>query len=241
MENQFKKLRRWLILLTAYCLLTTFGMLGMFLIQKQDPAAQKVIRTQGLVIEDANGKPRILLGPPIPLVPERIRTDTSRVREIWAPNFTPREDWFMDLYKTYQHDANGIVFLDENGHDRIAIGDPVPDPWFGKRIGASTGMIIQDDEGLERTGYGLLKVNGMYRANLGFDYPGREGMTFSLDDSGQTGISIRDMDKSIFIGKADSTNFFTGDDFPFNGMLIKGPADKEYRFNSFEDSSDTPN
>ena len=140
----------------------------------------------------------------------------------------------MDLYQTYQHGANGIILLDENGHDRVAIGSPVPDPWFGKRIGASTGITLLDEEVLERSGYGLLKVDGVYRANLGFGYPGKEGMTFSLDDNGETGIFIRDAEKSIFIGKADSTNMYTGELYPFNGMYVKQDGKTTFEVSSFE-------
>ena len=59
-------------------------------------------------------------------------------------------------------------------------------------------------------------------------------MTFSLDDNGETGIFIRDAEKSIFIGKADSTNMYTGDFFPFNGMYIKHDGKQAYQVNSFE-------
>lgn len=234
MEPQIRKLRLGLLALAIYCLALTIAVA--YLIQNTEgrTADSEVIRTKGIVIEDMEGKPRILIGTPVPVVPERIRTDTARVREIWGRRFAPKQDGFMDLYQTYQHEANGIILLDENGHDRLAIGSPVPDPWFGKRIGAATGITLLDEEGLERSGYGLLKVDGVYRANLGFDYPGKEGMTFTLNDNGETGIWIRDAEKSIFIGKADSTNMFTGDIYPFNGLFINHAGKPAFNFNSFE-------
>lgn len=234
METQLRKLRTGLWVLAFYCLALTLA-LAYFLINTEgNQVPPDVIRTKGIVIEDTEGKPRILIGAPVPVVPERMRTDTARVRKFWGSRFAQKEDWFMDLYQTYQHSANGIILLDENGHDRVAIGSPVPDPWFGKRIGASTGITLLDEEGLERSGYGLLKVDGVYRANLGFDYPGKEGMTFTLDDNGETGIFIRDAEKSIFIGKADSTNMFTGELSPFNGMYIKHNGKPAYQVNSFD-------
>lgn len=238
MEIKIRNLRIGLLVLVFYCLALTIAMAYLVMNGEENQTPIDLIRTRGIVIEDADGKPRILIGAPVPMVPGRIRTDTSQVSEIWASRFGQRKDWFMDLYQTYQHGANGIILLDENGHDRVAIGSPVPDPWFGKRIGASTGMTLLDEEGLERSGYGLLKVDGVYRANLGFDYPGKEGMTFSLDDNGETGIFIRDTEKSIFIGKADSTNMYTGELFPFNGLYIKHDGKQAYKVNSFEIPAD---
>jgi hypothetical protein len=234
METKIRNLRTGLQLLAFYCLALTLALAYVLMNREGNLDPSELIRTRGIVIEDTQGKPRILIGAPVPAVQGRIRTDTARVREIWGSRFAPKEDWFMDLYQTYQHGGNGIILLDENGHDRVAIGSPVPDPWFGKRIGASTGITLLDEVGLERSGYGLLKVDGVYRVNLGFDYPGKEGMTFSLDDNGQTGISIRDSEKSIFIGKADSINPFTGELYPFNGLFIKHVGKQGYSVNSFE-------
>lgn len=36
------------------------------------------------------------------------------------------------------------------------LGDPVPDPNIGRRIGPATGLIINDLQGFERTGYGFI-------------------------------------------------------------------------------------
>lgn len=232
MEKQIRILRIALAVLVLYSLIITAAIIGIYQLIKKDYNETGIIRTKGIVIEDEEGKARILIGAPIPIVSERIRTDTTKVRQNWASRFTPKEDWFMEMYSEYNHSTNGILFLGKNGHDRMAIGDPVPDLWFGKRIGPSTGIIIQDSTGLERTGYGLLNVEGVYRANLGFDYPGKEGMTLSLDDGGVTGISIRDAHKSIFIGKADTTNWYTEKNVPFNGILIKDSMGLKYNFNS---------
>ena len=56
-----------------------------------------------------------------------MRTDEARVREIWAPRF-PDEEAYMGLYEDYSHETNGILILSEDGFDRLAFGDPVPDP-----------------------------------------------------------------------------------------------------------------
>lgn len=61
----------------------------------------------------------------------------------------------------------------------MAIGDSVPDPNIGKRIGPSTGIVINDQEGFERSGYSLLSVGVEYRVVLGLDTKrGTEGLAF---------------------------------------------------------------
>ncbi len=97
----------------------------------------------GLVIEDEAGRERILIGAPIPEAANRVRTDEARVREIWAPRF-PDEEAYMGFYEDYSHETNGILILSEDGFDRLAFGDPVPDPNIGRRIGPSTGLLIND-------------------------------------------------------------------------------------------------
>src|SRR5210317_2313489 len=165
MEQQIKKLRKGLFLLTGYSLLLTIVLISFYFNSKNNEVVTNdIIRTKGIVIEDSLGKARILIGTPIPLVDDRIRTDTNKVKELWASKFPTY--WF-DMYKNeYNHSANGILILDEKGHDRLVIGDPVPDLYFGKRIGPSTGIIINDENGQERTGYGLLNVDGVNRVNL---------------------------------------------------------------------------
>jgi len=149
-----------------------------------------VLRARGLIIEDAQGKERILIGAPIPEAKNRVRTDLARVREIWGKKFPER---YMEWYRSYQNDMNGILILDANGFDRVGLGDPVPDPNSGKRIAPSSGLVINDEEGFERSVYGLLKVENRYRVVLGMDNAqGEEGATLFLEDSGPVGLEIQD-------------------------------------------------
>ena len=141
----------------------------------------------------------------------------------------------MEFYKKYDHSANGILILDENGHDRIAIGNNVPDPNIGKRIAPSSGIAINDENGFERSGYGILKVNGIDRVNLGMDTnKGTEGLVLTVDDDGTTGVSIRGQKHNIFLGKADSINWFSGNEYPYNGLLIQHTDSSKYNFNTFK-------
>jgi len=121
--------------------------------------SEHVLRAKGLVIEDAQGRPRVLLGAPFPDVRERIRSDAA---------------------------STAMIFLDEQGHDRLTLGEALPAQLEGKvskthrRIGSSFGVIIHDLQGNERGGLSFLS-NG--RAALALDYPGRDAIGLSVDDT----------------------------------------------------------
>lgn len=105
----------------------------------------KVLHLKSLVIDDDQGRARILLGAPFPSVEERLRKDVT---------------------------ATGMVFLDEKGHDRFALGEMMPaSPGF-HRIGSAYGLNIYDSEGHERGGMGFLS-NGstVNRAVIALDRP----------------------------------------------------------------------
>ncbi|WP_111684373.1 hypothetical protein [Winogradskyella tangerina] len=179
----------------------------------------KIIRVQGIIVEDVSGKERILIGAPIPYAKNRARTDTLKIKETWGKKFGEK---YMGWYKEYKHDANGIVILDENGWDKIIVGDPTPDPIIGKRIGNSTGIIINDKTGLERTGYGILDVNGSDRVVLGLDKSnGTEGATLSVMPDGTTGLNLNSDKQSIFVGKAAKGNWNSPDKEEFHGIIIR--------------------
>lgn len=162
---------------------------------------QDVIRTRGIVIVDASGRERILLGAPIPDAGNRVRTDIRRVERLWGARFPRR--YITEWYPTYRNSVNGMIVLDENGIDRLAIGDSVPDPNIGRRVGSEVGIIINDAEGFERSGYGLLRVDSAYRVSLGLDQGGREAISLVVDDaSGNRGIIIGGDSSRLFLGHA---------------------------------------
>lgn len=104
----------------------------------------QVLRVRGLIIEDAQGRPRILLGAPAPKVTGRKRKD----------------------------EVTGIILLGENGADRVTIGAPTTAPQGGgkvhERISPGAGIVVDDLEGNERGGIGGLD-NG--RGSACLDYP----------------------------------------------------------------------
>lgn len=194
----------------------------------QSDDSAKVIRARGLVIVDEQGRERILLGAPIPAAANRVRTDLMRVKEIWGKRFPPE---YMQYYQGYRHNTNGLLILDEKGFDRIAIGDPVPDPNTGKRIGPSTGLAINDEQGFERSGYGLLKVKDNYRVVLGLDSAdGSEGLSLLLFDNGPTGLRMLDKDRSLYLGTTPE-NFMPGITEPFQGLLLQQGKEVKYQIN----------
>jgi hypothetical protein len=76
-----------------------------------------------------------------------------------------------------QDPATALIFLGEQGADRVAVG-LMPDPQMGgrvsKRIAQSAGIQINDRHGDERGGFGLMD-NGTIA--LGLDHPNqREGV-----------------------------------------------------------------
>jgi hypothetical protein len=78
-----------------------------------------------------------------------------------------------------------MVFLDEQGHDRLTVGESLPAQLGGqvakvdRRIAPSFGVMIHDTEGNERGGLNFLS-NG--RAALTLDYSGRDGIGLMIDD-----------------------------------------------------------
>jgi hypothetical protein len=187
-----------------------------------------IIRARGIIIEDQTGRERILIGAPIPPARNRVRTDTARVAQLWAGRFPSRAQ-YMEYYKGYRHALHGMLVLDENGFDRVAIGDSVPDPNTGRRIGPSTGVVINDREGFERSGYGLLNVGGDYRVVLGLDTKrGTEGLALSVRDDGTVGLSVYGNDRNVaFLGSAPANDPSTGvPDSVFGFVLRQGPQVK---------------
>lgn len=79
--------------------------------------------------------------------------------------------------------VRGLVVVDEAGTERIVLGAPLPDPpGDGQRVAASTGIAINDADGRERFGVGLME-NGVF--NMGFDGPPGTG-----DDRNRERVNI---------------------------------------------------
>jgi len=119
-----------------------------------DPSAKPsgVLHVRGLVVEDAAGHPRLLLGAPIPKLPIRRRAD----------------------------EITGLVLMASNGADRLQLGE-VGDPQMGGRLqqrsSRGTGLVVNDSTGDERGGFGVFE-NG--QVGWGLDYQGHEGLVAAV-------------------------------------------------------------
>lgn len=126
----------------------------------------QVLRVRGLIVEDAQGRPRILLGAPVPKIAGRKRQD----------------------------DATGLILIGENGADRVPIGAPNPAPQIkglvAKRIAPAAGLVIDDREGNERGGMGVLD-NGSGVLCLDYASVPRETVCMAvLPDQGFAGLAV---------------------------------------------------
>ena len=196
MEPTLAALQRQLRQLQVYAAMSTIVLVIAALSAFKSQSGQ-ILRVRGIVIEDAAGRERILIGAPIPFAKGRLRTDSARVRSTWGPRFPPE---YLEYYKSYRHDMTGVLVLDTVGFDRLALGDPVPDPNIGRRLAPSTGLVVNDAQGFERSGYGLLTVGGKDRVVLGLDNASGEALTLFADDGGRVGISAQDNGRSLWLG-----------------------------------------
>lgn len=118
-----------------------------------------VLRVKGLVIEDDQGRPRILLGAPTPDVPGRKRTEP----------------------------VDGFVLLGPNGADRFVVSYPGYEPQVMGKVGKrmydapSAGLMINDVDGNERIGLGT--SDDGTRSVLGMDYSDRDAVGLLVSPS----------------------------------------------------------
>ncbi len=129
-----------------------------------------------------------------------------------------------------------MVVLDERGYDRIVIGDPTPDPNIGKRLAPVSGIAVNDQDGIERTGWGHFPT--LNRTLLGVDTPkGTEGVMVGVLDDSTAGVIVMEGEPSIFLGNAGPDHVLTGLKQPFNGLLIRQGQAVKYNLNSREAES----
>jgi len=167
----------------------------LYLAHKQSDGS-RLIRTQGIIIEDENGKDRILIGAPIPYSKDRVRTDTTLVRKHWASRIFPNDpDRYMGYYKDYYNATNGMVIMNEEGFDRVLLGDKLADSNTGKRLFEAAGITWNTKEGFELGGAGVNTAeDGTARSVIGLD--GSEGEAVHL-------VALEDGTKALIIGGKD--------------------------------------
>lgn len=204
--------------LVIIALLAVIALAAMSLTRKADAPAKTdtVLRVQGLVITDAQGHDRILIGAPVPASRERTRKDDA---------------------------SDGIIFLGKTGADRLALGQlpaPVVGGKTGKRIGNGDnyGMVLFDTKGNERGGMAFL---GMGRVVLGLDRaaPLSDAIGMMVDDKeGFAGMIVNYADKNAqapaFELGADAhgvhLQFYGKDSLPRAALDIEGSAKPAWQF-----------
>ncbi|MDE2805338.1 MAG: hypothetical protein OXN18_09370 [Gemmatimonadota bacterium] len=204
---------RWL---QAYAVLMSIALIVMFF--RSGATTDGVLRTRGLIIEDEAGRERILLGAPIPEAANRVRTDTARLRALWGPQH-PDIEAYMASYEDYEHGANGLVILNEDGFDRLILGEETPDPHVGKRIAPSTGLVVHDRIGFERGGFGVLSREDSDFVVLGLDSSRGEAVSLIAYDEGMVGVFLNEGGDVMFLGKAPAGSMSYYDE-PFLGLTF---------------------
>nr|MCU0391449.1 hypothetical protein [Thermoflexibacter sp.] len=102
-------------------------------------------------------------------------------------------------YKKYKNDANGIIFMNEEGFDRVLVGENLADPNVGVRPYEVSGILVNNKQGWERVGGGV---------NTGQDGKSRQGFGVD-DDSGEAMhlVTFEDGSKALIL--SDENGLFT--------------------------------
>lgn len=203
MENRYKRMRQLFIGFFSLTIIGTFGLA----FTKNDRF--DLIRTKGIIVEDANGKDRILIGAPIPQSKDRVRTDTALVRKYFAPDVAKDPNQYMEWYKKYRHTAYGMVVMNEKGIDVLQMGDQLSDPNVGRRMFLPTGILLNNQKGMEVGGFGTQTFDdGRSGVALGLDDPGngREALHAVVLSDGTRALILQDAKGKLVIGLGNSSN-----------------------------------
>lgn len=219
MENRYKKMKQFFIGFVSLTLISILGF-GFAKTEKFD-----IIRAKGIIIEDENGKDRILIGAPIPSSKNRVRTDTSLVRKYFANEIYPKDpNKYMEWYKKYRHSAFGMVVMNEKGIDVMQLGDQLSDPNAGRRIFLPTGILLNNQKGMEMGGFGTHTFDdGRSGVALGLDDPGNGSEAFHalvLSD-GTRALILQDGNGKLVLGFGNSKNDIFGNKDSLNFVGIK--------------------
>lgn len=209
-------------------------LLSQFFFSFREADENKILRAKGIVIVDDHGRERILIGAPLPQAGNRVRTDTARVRALWSQRFG-NANQYMKWYKDYDHKANGILILDEQGYDKVCLGDGVPDANIGPRIGKQTGLIFCDNEGFERGGIGVINVGDKQnRVVMALDGEnGTDATGISVMEDGETGFFAGGKGYRMFLGASPADGYSSE---PLFGMVINHKKKSLYKLNLMTDS-----
>jgi hypothetical protein len=191
LELRIRKLERRL-----YGLLTLAALLAIGLGVRVNAAeSRSILRARGLIIDDAQGRPRILIGAPFPNVAQRRRQDGT---------------------------TNGIMFIDAQGVDRLLVGNRIPIPQIMGKVPAQFNSGAA--RGQESYGTHLFDAVGNERGSYAFNAngaaPGRAIISLDRLTGDAWGVAVNDKDDTAFElmnyamqhGSAAAMNIQTGQD-----------------------------
>lgn len=185
-----------------------------------------IIRARGIIIEDSLGRDRVLIGAPIPASQTRVRTDTDLVRKYWGGKYKDVNQ-FMSWYKDYSHHATGMVVLNEEGFDRVQIGDKLSDPNSGKRLFEVAGVLWNNPQGWEMGGAGVnTSKDGTSRAVMGLDDNQGEAVHIVALEDGTKGIIIGGENGRLMIGMSKKDGQWFQNKEAFTGIRYFGTDGK---------------
>jgi hypothetical protein len=125
----------------------------------------------------------------------------------------------MKWYRDYYNSAVGMVVLNEDGFDRLQVGDKLSDPNIGKRMFEMSGITWNDREGWEKGGAGVnTSKDGSSRSVVGVDHEGGEAVHMVALEDGSRGIIIGGDDGRIMMGKAKKNAILFESTLPFTGI-----------------------
>jgi hypothetical protein len=147
MDKRIKSLERTTKIQTLIIAALVVAIIWLYINPNGENENTNILYTQGIVIQDENGNPRIAMGFPVNNE-NRQRKDT----------------------------INGLVFMDENGMDRIHLGQHGKLFLGGKyhdRLNDGWSLFFNDSKGEERSGYGFSDDDNS--VGMGMDYGGEFG------------------------------------------------------------------
>ncbi len=162
MEDPIKSLQKQVRQLRIL-LISIASVFALFLLVSFATGKNDIIRTKGIIVEDSNGKPFIMMGSPIPQEKLRDRKDPLA----------------------------GLVFLDDKGIDRLYMGKDGKLQMGGELVDRNSegwSYIINDTVGDERGGFGFSDDED--RIGLGLDYGGKDGLEAIYLNASQEGAYI---------------------------------------------------
>ena len=146
MENRISSLERKSTIQTIIILALVFAFIWLY-VNPIGKTNHDILYVKGIVIHDADGNPRIAMGFPID-----------------------------NEYRQRKDTLNGLVFMDENGMDRIHLGQHGKlflGGKYHKRLNDGWSLFFNDSKGEERSGYGFSDDDNS--VGLGMDYGGEFG------------------------------------------------------------------